>query len=228
MSDNYERFLRRMIQYRDKMKMSQQDVGELFGKTQSQLSKMELGKTVFSYQILESLLNDGWDIDYMITGKTQAPTGRDLTDYLEQNIGGAWRDIKEVLLWIIGVEFRKDGGLPDEESRCEYNMLKLLLNGEVYVSALAAVRDLSGTTQIEMAERLGVDIKTYRDFEKNKNYPDAELLTKIYEISFCRPSIFFYHDDMERYLLNGLWNRLSEDRKKEALEYLDYSIKVYK
>ncbi|MBD5456830.1 MAG: helix-turn-helix domain-containing protein [Lachnospiraceae bacterium] len=228
MSDSYERFLRRMIQYRDQMKMSQQEVGGLFGKTQSQLSKMELGKILFSYQILESLLNDGWDIDYMITGKVQAPTGRELTDYLEQSIGGAWEDIKEVLLWIIGVEFRKDGGLPDEESRREYDLLKLLSNREVYVSVLVAVRDLSGFTQIEMAEKLGVDIKTYRDFEKNKNYPDAELLIKIYEISFCRPSIFFYHDDMERYLLNGLWNRLSEDRKKEALEYLDYSIKVYK
>ena len=59
MSDSYERFLRRMIQYRDQMKMSQQEVGGLFGKTQSQLSKMELGKILFSYQILESLLNDG-------------------------------------------------------------------------------------------------------------------------------------------------------------------------
>lgn len=228
MSNSYERFLRRMIQYRDKMKMSQQEVGELFGKTQSQLSKMELGKTVFSYQILESLLSDGWDIDYVITGKRQVPSGNYLTGYLERNIGSAWTDIKEVLLWIIGVEFRKGGGMPDEESRYEHNLLRLLLNNEPYDSVLAAVRDLAGSTQVEMAEKLGVDIKKYRDFEKNKNYPDAELLLKIYEISYCRPSIFFCHDDVERYLLDQLWNRLGKDRQNEALEYLDYSIRIYK
>ena len=90
-----------MIEYRDTMKLSQKDVSGLCGKTQSQLSKMELGKTVISYEILESLQNAGWDIDYMITGKPGVYAKEHLTGYLDENIGEAWKDIKEILLWVV-------------------------------------------------------------------------------------------------------------------------------
>lgn len=228
MGNNYDKFLQRMIEYRDAMKLSQKEVSGLFGKTQSQLSKMELGKTVISYEILESLQNAGWDIDYMITGKPGAYPKEHLTEYLDENIGEAWKDIKEILLWVVKLEFGKSGGFPDKDSQCEYELAKLLLDGEHQDSVLAAIRDYVGISQIGMAEKLGVNIKKYRDLEKGRNRPDAELLVKIYEIAWCRPGIFFCTKDAERYLLDELWNKLNGVRQKEAFEYLNSTIRLYK
>ena len=70
MSNSYDEFLRRMIWYREKMKLSQKEVSSLLGKTQSQQSKVELRKTVVSFEMLNGLVNAGWDIDFIITGKT--------------------------------------------------------------------------------------------------------------------------------------------------------------
>lgn len=217
-----------MIEYRDAMKLSQKDVSGLCGKTQSQLSKMELGKTVVSYEILESLRKSGWDIDYMITGKPGCVREEHLTEYLDENMGEAWKDIREVLLWVVRLEFGKNGGFPDKDSECEYELARLLSSGEGRESVFTAVREYVGISQTGMAEKLGVNIKKYRDLEKGRNRPDAELLIKIYEISRCRPDIFFCTGDLERYLLDGLWNRLGQGFRKEALEYLDGTIRLYR
>ena len=72
MSNSYDEFLRRMIWYREKMKLSQKEVSSLLGKTQSQQSKVELRKTVVSFEMLNGLVNAGWDIDFIITGKTES------------------------------------------------------------------------------------------------------------------------------------------------------------
>lgn len=228
MGNNYDKFLQRMIEYRDAMKLSQREVSGLCGKTQSQLSKMELGKTVVSYEILESLLNAGWDIDYMITGKPGVYAKEQLTEYLDANMGEAWKDIKEILLWVVKLEFGKSGGFPDKDSQCEYELARHLLSGEAQGSVLGALRDYVGISQIGMAEKLGVNIKKYRDLEKGRNRPDAELLVKIYEIAWCRPGIFFCTGDVERYLLDELWNRLGRARRNEAFEYLKGTIRIYK
>ena len=63
MSNDYDKFLCRMVEYREKLHLTQKDVGNFLGKDQSQFSKMELGKTVVSYERLESLRGTGCDID---------------------------------------------------------------------------------------------------------------------------------------------------------------------
>ena len=47
------------------------------------------------------------------------------------------------------------------------------------------VRDKMNTSQIAMAEKLGLGIKKYRDIEKEKIYPDAETLVSLYNMSAC-------------------------------------------
>ena len=96
MSNDYDKFLCRMVEYREKLHLTQKDVGNFLGKDQSQFSKMELGKTVVSYEILESLRGTGWDIDYIITGKEKINVMNNLSTYLKGKMGEEWKNLNEV------------------------------------------------------------------------------------------------------------------------------------
>lgn len=228
MSNSYDGFLRRINQYRIQLNLTQAETSNLIGKTQSQFSKMELGKTIISYDVLEKLLKAGWDIDYIIIGKEKIAWESSLTDYLDSNVGEAWKDLKEVLIWILGQELCKNGGFEEKDTSCEYELLKLILNRSKRNSILAEIRSMEGITQMVMAEKLGVNIKKYRDLEKGNTEPDAELLSLIYEISFCRPSLFFFSESAEKYLLNNLWNKISGEKKNEIIPFLDHAIELRK
>ena len=228
MSNSYRKFIGRLTSYREMMNLSQKDAGCLVGKTQSQQSKMERGETIVSYEILQHMMDAGWDIDFLMTGKNRIHIENSLSGYLFENMGGYWGNIKEALFWIIGVELDKTGNLQDEETKLEFKLMKEFLAGTESDSVIHNIRNIMGISQFAMADRLGVNIKKYRELEKGGTEPDAELLILIYELSGCRPSTFFRQDDVEEYVLDCLWNRLNVERQKEAREFIDYVIKIYK
>lgn len=228
MSNSYDDFLRRFVLYRTRMNMSQEEMGKLLGKTQSQLSKIELRKTVVSFDMLENLQSNGWDVDDMIIGKEQIILESRLTDYLMGNVGKNWKAFKELVVWIIHLEFQKCGGFPDADSECEYQLLKTLLYSEDSKTVMLAVRNVMGIRQDVMAERLGVDVKKCRDMERGRIYPDAELLILIYQMCSCRPAVFFQHENTEGYLLDCLWNKLNVKGQEETKMILDDVIRVYR
>lgn len=59
MRRSYEEFLHRLNQYRLRLNMTQEETSNGLGITQSQFSKMELGKTIVPYKVLELLMKMG-------------------------------------------------------------------------------------------------------------------------------------------------------------------------
>jgi transcriptional regulator with XRE-family HTH domain len=227
MSNNYDEFLRRMIAYREKRKLTQNDVSRYFGKDQSQFSKMELGKTVVSYEVLECLQNRDWDVDYIITGKEKIQIESSIADYLKEKMGSNWKQLDDALFWIIGHELREKGNFVSEDAGCEYALLKLFIQDNPPATALLAVRNVLGISQFAMSDKMGVNIKKYCQLEKGEKMPDAELLGMIYELAYCRPGIFLT-GNVPEYLLDCLWNRIKSKKQKEAKDFLDYTIRIYK
>lgn len=227
MSNDYSKFLQRMAQYRERAKLTQKEVSELLGKDQSQFSKMELGKTVVSYEVLECLWDEGWDIDYIVTGKKKIDITSSLAGYLKEKLNEEWKELNEAIIWIFGHELKKNSMLT-EDVKCEYELLKLFLAPNPPETLLLAVRNVVGLSQIVMAEKLGVNIKKYCQLEKGIKNPDGELLGLIYELICCRPGIFFCRKDIAEYLLDYLWNRFYAKQQEEIINFLDYTITVYK
>lgn len=215
-----------MIEYRENLHLTQKDVGNFLGKDQSQFSKMELGKTVVSYEILENLKEKDWDIDFIITGEEKIKAADDFSSYLKGKMGENWKNLNEALIWIVGQELDINGNSCSRDSKCEYELLKQFLGKNPPDTVLLAVRDMLGISQITMSEKLGVNIKKYCQLEKGSKNPDAELLGLIYQLAYCRPTIFFYAGDMAEHLLNCLWNRIDSKQQKEAVDFLDYTIKI--
>lgn len=228
MGNIYDDFLRRMNQYRLKLKLTQSETSDLLGTTQSQFSKMELGKTIIPYEILERMLEIGWDIDYLIIEKKKPDWENNITDFLDIEPQYMWEKAGAVLLWVMREMLNQSDAFADEDINCEFELLKLVTFQETSNSLLLELRTIMGISQIMMAEQLGVNIKKYRDLEKGNKNLDAELLAVIYELTSCRPQLFFHHGSLKMYLLNDLWNRLNAERQQKIILLLKQAIDLCK
>ena len=179
MRRSYEEFLRRLNQYRLYLNMTQEELSDALGITQSQFSKIELGKTVMPFKTLERLEGMGWDIDYLVTGKSLGRKDSELNDIL-QKVGEPYkREFLNAVTWLLKQGIGKDCSKLSPEIECEIEILQMRVRSESSCSVLYEVRRISDVAQAAMAEKLGVNIKKYRKLEKNEVRPDVELLFRI-------------------------------------------------
>ena len=217
MHSYYEEFLKRLVQYRIRLNMTQETISRQLGITQSQLSKQELGKIIVPYKSLVSFMKMGWDVDYLLTGKSFRREESKLTDMLNDVEEVNYKPMLEFIAWTLARGIEKSASGLSMEDQCEICILKMKCNEDTDESIMYEIRKIAGEAQIAMAERLGVNIKKYRALEKEQVFPDAELLLGIYEITGCRPSLFLMDDHIEDVIIDDLWSRVDSERRKEIL-----------
>lgn len=217
MSNHYEEFLRRLVQYRVRLHLTQENLSEKLEITQSQLSKQELGKTIVNYKSLVRLMNMGWDIDYLFTGNQSVRKPSELTALLEGSESSQRGAMLEFIAWVLDKGIKQSVQELSVEEKCEISILKMKSSQSENESIMYEIRKLSGEAQIPMAEKLGVNIKKYRALERRQIDPDAELLLGIYEATGCKPSLFLTTDRIENLIIDDLWNRILPTKQKEIL-----------
>ena len=217
MNSYYEEFLKRLVQYRIRLNMTQETISRQLGITQSQLSKQELGKIIVPYKSLVSFMKMGWDVDYLLTGKSFRREESKLTDMLNDVEEVNYKPMLEFIAWTLARGIEKSASGLSMEDQCEICILKMKCNEDTDESIMYEIRKIAGEAQIAMAERLGVNIKKYRALDKEQVFPDAELLIGIYEITGCRPSLFLMDDHIEDVIIDDLWSRVDSERRKEIL-----------
>ncbi len=216
MCSSYEDFLHRLYQYRVRLNLTQAETGHRLGITQSQFSKMELGKTIVPYKTLELLLNMGWDVDFLLTGKKFYVNDSKLSILMYEEEDSEQK-LLSAIVWFLEQGIEKSIAEMSFETKCEIEILKMRADGGVPESILYEIRRISGIAQIPMAEKLGVNIKKYRMLEKNKTAPDAELLLRLYEVTGCRPTLLLENRNVEKLIINELWNQLTQPIQKRIL-----------
>lgn len=217
MSNHYEEFLKRLVQYRLQLNMTQEKISEALGITQSQLSKQELGKTNMTYKSLVKLMDMGWDVDYLFTGEHSKREPSKLTAILEGAKQSSRKAMLEFIAWALDKGIEQSGKEASVEERCEISLLKMKSGTDTSQPIMYEIRKLLGEAQIPMAEKLGVNIKKYRALERAQVNPDAELLLGIYEVTGCKPSLFLTTEHIENLIIDDLWSRISPAKQKEIL-----------
>lgn len=217
MSDHYEDFLKRLIQYRIRLNMTQEKTSQALGVTQSQLSKQELGKTIMPYKALVILLQMGWDVDYLLTGRHSMRSPSELTAVLSKAGQSYRKPMLKFITWAITVGVEQSMPELSMEVECELCILKMRGEGGKHESIMYEIRQVTGDSQVTMAEKLGVNIKKYRALEKVEINPDAELLLGIYEVTGCKPSLFLTTDQIENLIIDDLWSQIKPEKREEIL-----------
>lgn len=217
MNSYYEKFLKRLSQYRLRLNMTQEMTSELLGITQSQLSKQELGKTIVPFKSLVVFKSMGWDVDYLLTGETSKYETSELTEILKRAETNCYKPMLEFITWALAMEIEKSVPELSLEEKCELSILKMKSGNEANDSIMYEIRKITGEAQISMADKLGVNIKKYRALEKAQIYPDTELLLGIYQTTGCKPSLFLETEHIENVIIDHLWSRIDPERRKAIL-----------
>lgn len=190
----YSLILQRLEAYRKKYHIPQIELAKELNITQSQYSKIELGKIKMSYEILSKLYEQGCDIDILITGESSQPVLPSLKKAFSDS------NIKQYISGMKLCEWAIEQWAQNEKSeeKIGNKLLKTFLQSEEKETPLQKLRKAFGVSQMKMAELVGVNIKKYRALEKGELEPDAELMANIYEVTKCKP--IYFMDERAFYL----------------------------
>ncbi len=223
MSD-YQDVLKRLATYRKRLGITQEQIGQRIGLSQEQYSYLENGKTKISSNNLQEFVRAGWNIDYLITGmefedNSAAELERIFAQFKDR---GDRRFAMKIMAEVILEEGKKSAWKDRSKSA---QMALLLLDAVIKMwegfSMSLFVRKEIGLLQTEMAEKLGIGIKKYREIERELCFPDAELLLSFYTMSGYRPTLFMNFYDRRLMSMSMVWKFMMEKEKADAMEFLN-------
>ena len=190
----YGLIVRRLEAYRRKNNIPQTELARDLDITQSQYSKIELGKVKLSYKVLNKLYEKGWDIDMIITGESSTPVLQSLAEAFDKNDTRQYISGMKLCEWAMEQWAQKES----KETMLGSRLLKNFLDSVDGITPLENLRKAFDISQIKMSEIVGVNIKKYRALEKGELELDAELMANIYEATKCKP--IYFMDEKAFYL----------------------------
>lgn len=211
MSANYNDVIKRLIEERIRLSLSQNEMARIVHMTQSNYSKVELGFRRLSYNEVKGLGESGVDAYYIFTGyRNNFKYAEYLSKFSYYELISYLTIINSVLMLRkceFSVEFWSD-----IIKRTKY--ISLIATEQTTQNIFYTIRYSMKCQQRKMAEELGVDIKKYRDLEKGRSLPDSELLWKVYD-SFCVSPMVILKD--KRGLINEISTVLEVVEKDAAI-----------
>ncbi len=214
---DYKDVLNRLIAYRKKTGATQEQMGQKLGLSQEQYSYLENGKTKITDSNLKDFLRTGWDIDYLITGVEIENDWTDLENIFSQFQDGEERSFAMKITAELLLEKGKQTG---KSAKASLDLLEAVLKMWERFSMSRFVREELLLSQTDMAEKLGVGIKKYREMERELRFPDAELLLSLYAMSGYQPLLFIDFYDRRLMSMNMVWNLLTKEEKSHVLNFI--------
>lgn len=219
---DYKDVLKRLAAYRKKLGATQKQIGQELGLSQEQYSYLENGKIKITESNLRSLLNSGWNIDYLITGIEFDSNSTELEDIFSQFEDSRTKEFVMKLLAEILLEKAGSNKALEKhkETGAAVDLLEAVLKSWDDFSMTLFVREQLHLTQLVMAEKIGVGIKKYRDIEREKRFPDAEMLLSFYSMSGYRPLLFLDYYDRRLMSMNMVWAMLTKKEKRVVIDFV--------
>ena len=218
---NYDDMLKRLVTYRKSLGLLQKQIGGLIGLSQEQYSYLESGTTKITDKNLKAFLDVGMNIDYLLTGKNYDYSAEELDEVLGE-FDGTDRNFAMKMLAEVIVERFDRIDITERENVAEKNIRLLTAISQSWndFSMINFVREEQNCSQIEMAQRLGIGIKKYRDIERENRYPDAEILVNLYGMSGYQPTLFMNVQDRRLMAIKMIWGALKSDEKKNIINFI--------
>lgn len=225
MINSYDKIIKRLIEYRKRIGVSQKKMGETVNLTQSYYCRLETGTNVISNDTLQRLMEADCDVDFLITGCTRKHTV--LNELFEQCPPGKRAAWMTYVVWVL------QNGIGDLEQypqfrsyRQEIDLLAYELDErkESTSSIWQQIRKSNGLTQEKMAVLLNVNIKKYRAIEKEKKMADAMVLMNLYNELHYHPTLLLENKGYYLYTLNSIWTSLPTERQNRMIKMIEMGL----
>lgn len=217
MSIPYEDVLKRLIEERKRLLLSQKDMSQFLRMDQSNYSKVELGFRRLSYSELEHLCESGADVHYIYTGLKSM--GR-YTDFFCKCSYSELLCFLSVAYSVVSLWRRGDTTQKWKAVLEEIKYIPLIEEKQNPSSIFLGLRRSMGASQVKMAENLGVDIKKLRDLENGRKLPDSELVSRLYELYHIPPAVIFRDKKCMESVISIFMEQLKEEDGKRIYEII--------
>lgn len=219
MSATYNEVLKRLIEERKRLGLSQEEMARLVYITQSNYSKVEKGFHRLSYDELKYLSKAKVDIFYIFTGYRCAAK---YVEYFQQY---SYIELCCYLGIIYSLVVLNDYRSNTEQWKDIVKRVKyvpLVLDCKKSSNIFLAIRHMTGSRQKPMAEKLGVDIKKFRELEKDRCLPDSEIIWKLYNFYQVSPAVVLKDKNC---LINEI-SSLLEELEERWMEVMDIIVQI--
>lgn len=223
MSSSYSEIPKRLLEYRKALNKNQEEMCKMFAVVQNHYSKLENGLKIISYRSLKEFEKNGGDVCYLITG---SPHYNGITDEYIRERKTTFGKIQTIhmILWLVKQGLALCGQNMDAENEIKKQIYLLELDHET--SVWEGIREAEGITQEKMAARLDINIKRYRDIEKLKIEPDADILYSLYVEFGYSPMIIINRDKYSISELNKIWDGFPDEIKNILKKLLDDTMQL--
>ena len=186
MSATYNEVLKRLIEERKHLNLSQQEMARMVHITQSNYSKVEKGLHRLSYEELKYLSKVNIDIFYIFTGYRCA--GK-YAEYFQQCTYIELCCYLGIIYSLIVLNDCKSKTTQWTDIAKRVKYVPLVLDCKKSSNIFLVIRHMTDSRQKPMAEKLGVYIKKFRELEKDRCMPDSEIIWKLYNLFQISPAV---------------------------------------
>ncbi len=187
MSVFYENVLKRLIEERRRLGLSQREMGRLVRLDQSNYSKVEMGNRRLNYHELKRLGDSQADLYYIFTGKRyDGRYGFFAAELNYAHLVGLLNLMRTFSNFRHGAEDADQGAMLSVSAELSRLSEWGQRSGR---SIFYYIRILLDCNQKEMADGLGVDVKKLRRLENGGCLADSELICIMYENYRVSPSL---------------------------------------
>ena len=228
MGELYEKVVKRLIEYRKELNITQGEMGEILGVTQGHFSKLEHEEVKISGESLKRLSYYNNDIDYFFSGQKKICT--ELDEKIMRCPKKLWYDYLEIVIWLLNIGMQMDG-----KSTAHICNKKQLVYLRFWAEKVFSedgiwygIRKANGFTQDKMSAVLDIYTKRYRLIEHGRHEAevDAEILANLYERTGFYPSLTMGNELAILTDVNRLWIDLQDETRKMLNEKLDIMVSL--
>ena len=200
MECTYEDMLKRLQEERQRHNYNQETMGRILGMTQSNYCKAELGNRNFRYEEICRLSENGFDINYIVTGSRHQKSDAFLLERCE------YRELMACLRavyasWIFFVERKNEWSSAPQIHHAGYVMWYGSCRSD---NIFLYLRQHLGYTQQKLAQELGIDIKKLRQLEQEHALPDSYIVFLLYKKYKIQPGIIIKSREAVKREINAL------------------------
>lgn len=211
--------LKRLIEERKRLGLSQKEMARLVYITQSNYSKVEKGFHRLSYEELKYLSKAKVDIFYIFTGYRCA--GKYVEYFQQYTYIELCYYLGIIYSLVVLNDYRSNAEQwKDIVKRVKY--VPLVLDCKKSSNIFLIIRHMTGSRQKPMAEKLGVDIKKFRELEKDRCLPDSEIIWKLYNFYQVSPAVVL----KDKHCLINEISSLLEELEESWMEVMDIIVQI--
>lgn len=215
--ERFQEVLHRLKEYRKDKGLTQKAVAEMCRLDQSLYSRMEAGALKMPFEVYDRIVNHCFEeLDQIVCNTPPAGENGKMYGLFHACEPSQWNRLGEgVLLILEESAFQKDHATASRVMRQEAT------EEQEAFQILERLRKAQGISQENMAVMCGVNVQTYRRYEKREVMPDLQMLQILCDGLDTRPSVILSNTTCQPHIFQEIWNRYGETINPESKGHLE-------